>query len=101
MGNMAVDIADAAAVVSFLFLPGSWQFDAQCLDACDCQDDGRVNLADAVCILQYLFQFGRIPPDPGPGLDPTTGASTEPGTDPTDDKLDCLLGRGCPPLQPH
>jgi hypothetical protein len=100
MGNMAVDIADAAAVVSFLFLPGSWNFQPACLDACDCNDDGRVDLADTVCILQYLFQFGRFPPAPGSGLDPATGGSTPPGPDPTDDKLDCVAGRDCI-LRPH
>ena len=102
MGNgMAVDIADAAAVVSFLFLPGTMKFQPPCLDACDCNDDGRIDLADAVCILQYLFQFGRFPPAPGPGLrvtgnpNPNMVEPTPPGLDPTDDKLDCAAGGGC------
>jgi hypothetical protein len=100
MGSMAVDIADAAAVISFLFLPGSWQFQPGCLDACDCNDDGRVDLADAICILQYLFQGGRTPPAPGPGFDPNTGKELPPGPDLTEDKLDCVLGRDCV-LVPH
>ena len=102
MGNgMAVDIADAAAVVSFLFLPGTMKFQPPCLDACDCNDDGRIDLADAVCILQYLFQFGRFPPAPGPGLretgnpNPNAVEPTPAGLDPTDDKLDCAAGGGC------
>ena len=109
MENMAVDISDAAAVVSFLFLPGGRKFYPSCLDACDCQNDGRVDLADAICILQYLFQFGRFPPYPGPGLDRATGASTPMGPDctlvdpadptseciPDDDDLDCKDGGGC------
>ncbi len=95
MGNMAVDISDAAAVVSFLFLPGSWKFNPQCLDACDANDDGRIDLADAIAILQYYLQDGRFPPPPGPGLDPETGGSTEPGGDPTEDKLDCDMVQ-CP-----
>jgi hypothetical protein len=94
MGSMSVDIADAAAVVSFLFLTGSWKFNPMCLDACDCNDDGRVDLADAICILQYLFQFGRFPPAPGPGID-TEGNETPEGPDPTEDKLDCEGGNQC------
>jgi hypothetical protein len=94
MGAMSVDIADAAAVVSFLFMTGSWKFNPMCLDACDCNDDGRVDLADAVCILQYLFQFGRFPPAPGPGID-MNGAEAPDGPDPTDDKLDCEGGNQC------
>jgi hypothetical protein len=101
MGSMAVDIADAAAVVSFLFLPGTWKFQPPCLDACDCNDDGRIDLADAVCILQYLFQFGRFPPAPGPGIEMTQDPNpnmvrpSPPGTDPTADKLDCAGGAEC------
>ena len=94
MGSMCVDIADATAVVSFLFLPGTWKFQPPCLDACDCNDDGRIDLADAVCILQYLFQFGEAPPAPGPGWDPITQTELPEGLDPTADKLDCA-GRSC------
>jgi len=94
MGSMSVDIADAAAVVSFLFLTGSWKFNPMCLDACDCNDDGRVDLADAICILQFLFQFGRFPPLPGPGID-EEGNPTQEGPDPTEDKIDCEGGNQC------
>jgi hypothetical protein len=99
MGMMAVNIADAAAVVSFLFLPGSWNFQPPCLDACDCNDDGRIDLADTVCILQFLFQFGRFPPAPGPGFDENI-VETPRGPDPTDDKLDCVAGRDCEVIAP-
>ncbi len=95
MGMMAVDVSDAAAVVSYLFMDGAWHFEPPCLDACDCQDDGRVDLADAVCILQYLFLFGDQPPAPGPGWDIPTQAETPAGEDPTADKLDCVAGRDC------
>ena len=95
MGMMCVDISDAASVVSFLFLPGTWKFEPPCLDACDCNDDGRIDLADAVCILQYLFTFGMTPPAPGPGWDPDTMTELPNGPDPTDDKLDCAAGRTC------
>ena len=95
--GMSVDIADAAAVVSFLFLPGTWKFNPPCLDACDCNDDGRIDLADAVCILQYLFQQGTFPPAPGPGLrmEGMGVVVTPAGTDDTADKLDCMAGNGC------
>jgi hypothetical protein len=100
-GADAVDIADAASVVSFLFMPGTFKFAPPCLDACDCNDDGRIDLADAVCILQYLFLFGSFPPDPGPGIQLTgeanpRGVAPRPaGVDPTDDKLDCKAGNQC------
>lgn len=100
-GSLAVDIADAAAVVSFLFAPGPYKFYPPCLDACDCNDDGRIDLADAVCILRYLFQFGKFPPAPGPGWretglpNPQNVESTGAGEDPTFDLLDCAAGNGC------
>jgi hypothetical protein len=87
MPTMAVDISDAAAVISFLFLTGSWKFHPPCLDACDANDDGRIDLADSVTILRYLFKFGPPLPAPGP---------TSRGTDPTGDKLDCKGGAACP-----
>jgi len=100
--GMAVNIADAAAGVSFLFLPGTWKFEPPCLDACDCNDDGRIDLADVMCILQYALQNGAFPPSPGPGLEitgnsnPSAVRPTGPGIDPTEDKLDCAGGVGCP-----
>lgn len=87
--GMAVNIADAAATVSFLF-PTFSPFDPPCLDACDCNDDGRIDLADVMCSLGYQFNSGAAPPAPGSGLD--GGA---PGTDPTEDRLDCAAGAGC------
>jgi hypothetical protein len=86
MEVMAVDISDAAAVISFLFLTGSWKFHPVCLDACDANDDGRIDLADSVAILRYLFKFGAVLPTPGP---------TASGIDPTGDKLDCKGGARC------
>jgi len=96
-GSLAVNIADAAAVVSYLFLPGTYKFIPPCLDACDCNDDGRIDLADVVCILRYLFQDNKMPPDPGPGYREVPGGveHTPAGTDPTADMLDCAAGAGC------
>lgn len=51
-----------------------------CLDAADANDNGKVELSDAVHILNYLFRGGPAPlaPYPGPGIDPTV-----------DDELGC------------
>ncbi|MBI4586049.1 MAG: hypothetical protein HY717_18730 [Planctomycetes bacterium] len=86
LGDMSVEISDAAAVISFLFLTGAWRFHPSCLDACDANDDGRVDFADSVFILRYLFKFGTVPPDPGPN---------QAGPDPTGDRLDCKAGSRC------
>ena len=101
--GMAVNIADAAAGVSFLFLPGTWKFEPPCLDACDCNDDGRIDLADVICILQYTLQsddFPVFPAAPGTGLmiaEDGSRVATPPGIDGTpSDKLDCAAGVGCP-----
>ena len=98
MGSMSVDISDAAATVSFLFLSGNLQYHPPCLDACDCNDDGRVDLADTICILQFYLQGGQFPPNPGPGLELLTGGGireTRPGPDPTEDTLECNAGLRC------
>ncbi|MEM7260569.1 MAG: hypothetical protein AAF488_01170 [Planctomycetota bacterium] len=71
-----VDMADAAAVLAeqlFDYVP-------ECDDACDANDDGLINLGDAVWILNYLFKSGDTSPSPG---------TSQPGPDPTDDTLEC------------
>lgn len=51
--------------------------DATCsgsLDVPDANDDGKLDLSDAVFTLAHLFQGGAAPPAPGPetcGVDPT------------------------------
>jgi hypothetical protein len=77
----AVDIADAAAKVGFIFLQGDDKFDAPCEDACDSNDDGRLDAADVVFVLNYLFVPGK-PRPPSPG-------ATRAGGDPTRDDLTC------------
>ncbi len=69
-----VDLADAATILASQFqgLP------IHCSDACDVNDDGVINLADSVYVMNWLFKFGPIPPDPGP---------YENGPDPTNDEL--------------
>lgn len=83
----AVDIADAAAQVGFIFLDGDAKFDAPCEDACDANDDGRLDAADVVFLLEFLFvPNSSEPPSPGPD---------RPGDDPTDDDLTCEGGLVC------
>ena len=69
-----VDLADSATTIASQFsgLP------ILCADACDANDDGIINLADAVFGMNWLFKFGTAPPAPGPFDD---------GPDPTEDML--------------
>ena len=96
-GGMAVDIADAAAVMSFVYGRGIHTFEPPCLDACDCNDDNLIDAADALCILQYYFEGGAFPVTPGPGLVVVDDLvqETAPGQDPTRDFLDCRAGTLC------
>ena len=54
-----------------------------CADAADSNDDGAVNVADAVHAATFLFAAGGTPPPPGP---------LECGADPTADTLGCEAG---------
>ncbi len=85
MGRMSVDISDAAAMVGYFFFKGDKQFLAPCDDACDANDDGRLDASDVVFILNYLF-VPKSPKPPAPG--PTSA-----GSDPTKDSLACDGGR--------
>ena len=46
---------------------------SNCEDALDANDDGQLDIADAIYVLNYLFIAGPAmpPPFPEPGLDPT------------------------------
>ena len=68
-----VDLADAATMLANQF--NGYPID--CADACDSNDDGLLNMADAVHVLNWLFKFGDEPPAPGPYNDgpDTTGDS--------------------------
>ena len=78
-----VDIADIATMVAFLVGDASFPFPfLPCEDATDANDDGAINVADPLFVLNYLFLGGDPPPDPGPSLDDC-------GPDPTADPLDC------------
>jgi len=65
-----VDLADAVAVLSYLF-----RFDTvfNCLDAADSNDDGFIDIGDAILILAFLFTEGEppLPPFPSCGFDQT------------------------------
>ena len=69
-----VDLADAAAILANQF----GTFDITCSDACDVNDDGLLNMADSVAVLNWLFKDGAAPPAPGPIDD---------GPDETEDSL--------------
>ena len=94
-----VEVADAAAVISFLFGPVGLSFDPPCLDACDANDDARIDLGDAVAILYFLFiPCTDILPEPWPGFDPEAFPDIiriGPGEDPTPDALGCEAGVDC------
>ncbi|MBN1420158.1 MAG: hypothetical protein JXP34_15370 [Planctomycetes bacterium] len=78
-----IDLADPAATIGHIFTD---TFESPCLDACDANDDGRLDLADSVFVLIYLFRNGSPPPAPGPH---------ERGVDPTKDALGCVAGAVC------
>ena len=69
-----VDLADSATMLANQFNGLA----ILCSDACDSNDDGQLNMADSVYLLNWLFKFGPIPPAPGPFDD---------GADPTNDNL--------------
>jgi len=57
----------------------------RCLDAADTDDDGTVDIADAVRTLRYLFLGGLPPEEPFPTC----------GIDPVIDGLDCRESASC------
>jgi hypothetical protein len=82
-GKRAVDIADAVTMVAYFFLDSKPSV-VTCLDACDANDDGKLDAADVAFVLNYLFiPYSSKPPSPGP---------TSAGVDKTSDDLDCKGG---------
>mgnify|MGYP001364745287 CR=1 FL=1 len=79
-------VASTAATAATVIATEFQGYDALCLDACDSNDDGIINLADSVYLLNFLFSFGNPTPDPGPYSS---------GEDPTEDSLDCALPAAC------
>ena len=74
-GDGAVDLSDALKVLFVLFTGAP----TDCEDALDADDQGDLNVVDAVYLLEYLFQGGPAPPAPFPAA----------GEDPTGDDLGC------------
>ncbi len=68
--DQSVDIADAIAILGYLFSGGG---DGGCLAATDANADSTTNVADAITVLTHLFAQGGplAPPFPGCGVDPT------------------------------
>ena len=58
-----VDISDAIAVLTHLFLGGT----ALCLDANDADGSGSEEITDGIYLLNHLFAGGDPPPAPYPG----------------------------------
>jgi hypothetical protein len=75
--DATVDLSDAQATLSFLFLG---RFRIRCYDAADANDDGRLDIADPIRTLQFLFLGGQALPAP----------NGKPGDDPTPDSLRCF-----------
>jgi hypothetical protein len=87
LNGFSVEIADVVAIASYLRA----RFDPPCVDACDANDDGDVDISDIMFLASYLFLRGPFPPAPGPGLGRLMGhiMPISAGEDPTDDNLDC------------
>jgi hypothetical protein len=68
--SASVDLADPIAILAHLFAGGELR---GCHDAADTDDDGAVNIADAVGLLHALFvgTTSVSAPHPDCGLDPT------------------------------
>ncbi len=81
--NGELEFADGVIMIT-LRAPGGQQ--PPCMDAADANDDGRVTLADALYMLDFLFGIGPPPPPP----------FTECGEDETADELSCLSFPACP-----
>lgn len=71
-------LADGMAVVGYLF---SDTVASTCRDAFDGNNDGRIDLSDAIYILVYMFAGGPAPAQPGPP-DTPCGFDTEGDGDP-------------------
>ncbi|MEM7164897.1 MAG: hypothetical protein AAF581_05495 [Planctomycetota bacterium] len=93
-----VTISDAAMILAFQFQGAP----VGCLDACDVNDDGKINLADTVYLLNYLFKSGppHNNPQPPEPFDPDNNGVVDQGVDTTVDQpsgfwpeLDCADGR--------
>ena len=99
-----VDISDAIAVLTHLFLGGA----AQCLDANDADGSGAEEITDGIYLLNHLFAGGDPPPAPYPGCGsaraevPSLGCENPICTGPPIEGDDIWMGRadGCVQCEP-
>lgn len=77
---------DISDIITFLGILFNGEGPALCNDACDGNDDGVNDIADATFLLDALFGIGSLPADP-------YGAC---GADPTADALTCAAFPACP-----
>ncbi len=79
-GSPDLDLGDPIYLLRWRF--GGLYPEPGCVKACDMNDDGQVDVTDAVYCLEYLFAGGPaiMPPYP------------DKGPDPTDDQLTCATG---------
>ena len=70
-----IDLSDGVAILLVLFAGQT----TSCEDALDSDDNGALEITDAIRLLQFLFLGGQAPPAPFPGI----------GEDPTPDDLTC------------
>ena len=81
-GDETVELDDALDVLAITAWSGTHP---RCEDAADANDDGGVDLLDAVQMLQYVFVRATAMPAPASGC----------GEDPTYDGLGCSSGGAC------
>jgi hypothetical protein len=84
-GPTALRTSDALGILSHLF-PEGRPLPLSCADAADADDNGRVEIADALVILNFVHCLGPPPREPFPLC----------GPDPTPDGLDCVQSFACP-----
>ena len=77
-----VTISDPISVLMATILADQFDFEPRCEDACDGNDDGVLDIGDAVYLLRWMFRSGLLPPAPGPYIF---------GLDLTEDALECTL----------
>lgn len=83
-GDEIFNIADPITTLEALFFPGGSI--SECSDAFDANDDGAIDVSDAVHSLAFLFGGTGSMAAPFPDC----------GSDPTPDALDCLFSLGSP-----
>ena len=67
------NIADSTYILNALFKNDPVNYPIKCQDSADANDDGKIDLADAIYLNSYLFNKGPKPkmPFPTPGIDPS------------------------------